>query len=128
VVTPAQTGRLLGSSDKLGKHEVIRAIAVGGVAELYLTRTVGAEGLEKLAAFAPDVMLVDIGLPGMDGYDLARRVRSRPEARGVALIALTGYGQVEDRRRAQAAGFDLHLTKPVDPERLEKVLGEIGRG
>jgi PAS domain S-box-containing protein len=87
-----------------------------------------AEGLEKLAAFAPDVMLVDIGLPGMDGYDLARRVRSRPEARGVALIALTGYGQVEDRRRAQAAGFDLHLTKPVDPERLEKVLGEIGRG
>jgi two-component system CheB/CheR fusion protein len=64
----------------------------------------------------------------LDGYDLARRVRSRPEARGVALIALTGYGQVEDRRRAQAAGFDLHLTKPVDPERLEKVLGEIGRG
>jgi CheY-like chemotaxis protein len=87
-----------------------------------------AGGLEKLAAFAPDVMLVDIGLPGMDGYDLARRVRARPEARGVALIALTGYGQVEDRRRAQAAGFDRHLTKPVDPDRLEKVLGEIARG
>jgi hypothetical protein len=64
----------------------------------------------------------------MDGYDLARRVRARPEARSVVLIALTGYGQVEDRRRAQAAGFDLHLTKPVDPDRLEKVLGEIARG
>jgi CheY-like chemotaxis protein len=87
-----------------------------------------AEGLEKLAAFAPDVMLVDIGLPGMDGYDLARHVRARPEARGVALIALSGYGQVEDRDRAQSAGFDLHLTKPVDPERLKKALGEIARG
>jgi PAS domain S-box-containing protein len=86
------------------------------------------EGLEKLAAFAPDVMLVDVGLPGMDGYDLARRVRERPAARGVALIALTGYGQTEDRRRAQEAGFDVHLTKPVEPDRLRKVLDELARG
>ena len=86
------------------------------------------EGLEKLAAFAPDVMLVDVGLPGMDGYDLARRVRQRPAARGVALVALTGYGQIEDRRRAKEAGFDVHLTKPVEPDRLRKVLDELVRG
>ena len=86
------------------------------------------EGLEKLAAFAPDVMLVDVGLPGMDGYDLARRVRQRPAARGVALVALTGYGQIEDRRRAKEAGFDVHLTKPVEPDRLRKVLDELARG
>jgi PAS domain S-box-containing protein len=80
------------------------------------------DGLEKLGTFRPDVMLIDVGLPGMDGYGLARCVRARPEARGIGLIALTGYGQVEDRREALAAGFDVHLTKPVDPERLESIL------
>jgi PAS domain S-box-containing protein len=79
-------------------------------------------GLEKLRAFRPEVVLIDIGLPGVDGYALARMVREVPGARATRLIALTGYGQDEDRRKALAAGFDAHLTKPIDPAALEDVL------
>jgi PAS domain S-box-containing protein len=82
-------------------------------------------GLEKLRAFRPDVVLIDIGLPGVDGYALARMVREVPEAHATRLIALTGYGQDEDRRKALASGFDAHLTKPIDPATLERVL--VGR-
>jgi PAS domain S-box-containing protein len=83
----------------------------------------GPDGLAKLSAFRPDVALIDLGLPGLDGYTLARLARGRPETRGIRLVALTGYGQAEDQRRALAAGFDVHLTKPVDVPALEAVLG-----
>jgi PAS domain S-box-containing protein len=83
----------------------------------------GPNGLATLLAFQPDVALIDLGLPGMDGYALAREVRGRPETRAIRLVAVTGYGQVEDRRRALAAGFDLHITKPVDVSMLEEMLG-----
>ena len=82
----------------------------------------GPTGLQKLEAFRPDVALIDLGLPGIDGYDLVRRVRGLPEAQATRFIALTGYGQAEDRRRALEAGFHVHLTKPVDPERLQRLL------
>jgi signal transduction histidine kinase/CheY-like chemotaxis protein len=82
----------------------------------------GERGLEKLLALHPEVALVDIGLPGLDGYQVARRVRSEPGGRDVFLIALTGYGQPEDRRRALAAGFDDHLAKPVDLDQLALLL------
>ena len=72
--------------------------------------------------FAPQVALLDIGLPGVDGHELARRLRARPWGRGVRLVALTGWGQPGDRQRAADAGFDEHLVKPVDPERLEAAL------
>jgi two-component system, sensor histidine kinase len=78
--------------------------------------------LEKVKVFQPDVALIDIGLPGMDGYRLAQALRERPHARPLRLIALTGYGQAEDRRKALDAGFDLHLTKPVDPDHLRDVI------
>jgi PAS domain S-box-containing protein len=78
-----------------------------------------ADTLERVNVFQPDVALIDIGLPGMDGYRLAQALRERPPARPLRLIALTGYGQAEDRRKALDAGFDLHLTKPVDPDRLQ---------
>jgi CheY-like chemotaxis protein len=68
--------------------------------------------------FAPDVILLDIGLPMMDGYQVARRLRDIAETRASYLIALTGYGQPADRERARAAGFDHHLTKPADPDAL----------
>ena len=71
--------------------------------------------------FGLTAMLIDIGLPGRDGYDLARDIRGALGA-GVKLIALTGYGQAEDRRRAFEAGFDEHLTKPVDLDTLEHAL------
>jgi len=82
----------------------------------------GPTGVEAAERFRPDVILCDIGLPGMDGYAVAEELRRRPATATVRLIALTGYGQEEDRRRSEAAGFDLHLTKPVDPERLSRLL------
>ena len=83
----------------------------------------GPSGLARLQAFQPDVALIDLGLPGMDGYAVAREARGRPETRAIRLVAVTGYGQAEDRRRALAAGFDLHVTKPVDASMLDEVLG-----
>ena len=74
----------------------------------------GSAALEVLAGFRPEVIVLDIGLPGMNGYDLARRIRSETASNPVTLIAATGYGQTEDRQRAHEAGFDFHLTKPVD--------------
>jgi PAS domain S-box-containing protein len=88
----------------------------------------GAQALEQACADPPGLMLVDIGLPGIDGYEVARRVRATPELRDVALIALTGFGRDQDRHLALAAGFDHHLTKPVDPEALRKVLARVASG
>jgi len=68
------------------------------------------------------VVLIDIGLPGLDGYDVARRIRSAPQGHRIVLAAVTGYGQPEDRRRAEEAGFDAHLVKPVDPDQLTELL------
>ena len=90
----------------------------------------GQEALELARAKDPDIALVDIGLPGIDGYEVARRVRAR-DARRPVLIALTGYGQPEDRRRATEAGFDDMLVKPVDPSALADMLATLeipGRG
>ena len=83
----------------------------------------GPSGLAKLDAFRPEVALIDLGLPGFDGYTLARMARDNPETRSIRLVAVTGYGQTEDRQRALAAGFDLHVTKPVDVSMLEELLG-----
>ncbi|WP_170162268.1 hybrid sensor histidine kinase/response regulator [Caldimonas tepidiphila] len=84
--------------------------------------------LQALDAFVPDVAILDIGLPGMDGYELARRLRAHPAGVGAALLALTGYGQASDRQQALDAGFDLHLAKPVDAERLLSVLASLRAG
>jgi len=87
-----------------------------------------AAGLEKARTFLPEVVLCDIGLPGsMDGYGLARAFRADAELRPAFLIALTGYGQEEDRRRALEAGFDAHLTKPADLDALLGLLASLVR-
>jgi CheY-like chemotaxis protein len=75
-----------------------------------------------MAAFRPDVALIDVGLPRLDGYAVARLARQRGDTRDVFLVALTGYGQADDRRRALEAGFDRHITKPVDPRQLADLL------
>jgi signal transduction histidine kinase/CheY-like chemotaxis protein len=85
----------------------------------------GAAALEKAEHFRPQLALLDIGLPGMDGYELARRLRQLPGLRQVRLAALTGYGSEEDRRRSRAAGFDHHLVKPVEREALLVLLAEV---
>ena len=81
------------------------------------------QALERAAALRPDAVVLDIGLPGMDGYELARRLRELPGLADVQLIAVTGYGRETDRQAAVAAGFQLHLTKPVDPEELRLLIG-----
>jgi PAS domain S-box-containing protein len=86
----------------------------------------GPAALEAAGRVAPDIVLLDIGLPGIDGYEVARRLRHRFGAAPV-LVALTGYGQEEDRRLSREAGFDHHLTKPVEPAVLEKLLAEARR-
>jgi two-component system CheB/CheR fusion protein len=82
----------------------------------------GHRGLERARAFRPDVVLCDIGLPGMDGYAVARALRADPALASAYLVAVTGYASPEDARRAAGAGFDLHLGKPVAIEVLEEVL------
>jgi CheY-like chemotaxis protein len=87
----------------------------------------GSEALDRFAGLDPDVVLLDIGLPGLDGYEVARLMRERA-TRPIMLVALTGWGQESDRRRAREAGFDAHLVKPVDPETLQRTIGNAGSG
>jgi len=84
----------------------------------------GPGGIALLRQSHPDVALIDIGLPGLDGYEVARRIRALG-GRQPFLVALTGYGQPEDRQRAAEAGFDAHLVKPVDPPELTRVLAAV---
>jgi two-component system CheB/CheR fusion protein len=82
----------------------------------------GPEALRIAPTFNPDICVVDIGLPAMDGYELARRLRDSCLAEGARLIAVTGYGQATDRQRSREAGFDAHLVKPVNPDVLERTV------
>jgi CheY-like chemotaxis protein len=82
----------------------------------------GISALEVAQAFLPELILLDIGMPRLNGYDAARRIRQEPWGRDAVLVAVTGWGQQEDKRRSHEAGFDLHLIKPVDPAALEKLL------
>jgi CheY-like chemotaxis protein len=97
---------------KLGGHET---------ASVYTA----VDALQRAAAFRPDVVLLDIGLPGMDGYEVAQKMRELPGLRDIRLVAVTGYGRSDDRLRARDAGFDDHLTKPVEFAVLERILAGI---
>jgi signal transduction histidine kinase/ActR/RegA family two-component response regulator len=85
----------------------------------------GASALEAVRVHRPEVVLLDIGLPGIDGYEVARRLRRQTDAASLLLVALSGYGQEEDQRRALEAGFDDHLTKPVEFEALDRLLAAV---
>ena len=116
---PAPSKRLLVVDDNRDAAETLREVlqAYGYVTQVAYD---GPSGLEAAKSFHPDVALVDIGLPTMDGYEVARRIRRLPELRTVRLIAVTGYGQASDRRRSAQAGFDYHLVKPVDLAELRR--------
>jgi CheY-like chemotaxis protein/anti-sigma regulatory factor (Ser/Thr protein kinase) len=85
----------------------------------------GLEAVDQAAAFNPELVLMDIGLPRLNGFDAARRMRDLPGGNNIVLVALTGRGREKDRRGSHEAGFDHHIIKPVDPSTLEKLLDEL---
>ena len=91
------------------------------------TRTAydGQEAVDAAEEFRPDVVLLDIGLPKLNGYEACRRIREQPWGASAVIIALTGWGQEEDRRKSEEAGFDHHLVKPVEPQDLMKLLADL---
>jgi PAS domain S-box-containing protein len=88
----------------------------------------GPFALQAARAFRPEIVLLDIGLPGLNGYEVAKQLRAQPWGRGMYLVAMTGFGQDDDKRRSLAAGFDVHLTKPLDPVKLEQLIASQGEG
>ena len=120
-VTPLPSRRLLIVDDSRDGGESLAILLRVLGAEVALAHS-GRDALECVDTFKPDVVLLDIGMPGMDGYEVARRIRANPANRNMQLIALTGWGQDEDRRRSVAAGFNHHLVKPADIEQLRQLL------
>lgn len=118
---PSARRRVLVIEDNQDSREMMRLLLEMSGHEVHVAAD-GPSGVEAATRLQPDVVLVDVGLPGIDGHEVARRIRSAPGGERAVLLALTGYGQQEDRKKALAAGFDDHLVKPVDPARLCTVL------
>jgi PAS domain S-box-containing protein len=89
------------------------------------TANTGSEGIQAAEQFRPEMVLCDIGLPGLDGYAVARQLRKQSELKGICLVAISGYGQEADQLRARNAGFDVHLTKPISPDHLHEILARV---
>ena len=127
-ITPVRSKlgrRILIVEDNVDAREALReALEMSG--HEILEAGSGASGVESALANRPGVALIDIGLPEFDGYEVARRIRSGLGGQGMLLIALTGYGSPEDRRRAEQAGFDTHLVKPLDFDQLDDLLTAHG--
>jgi signal transduction histidine kinase len=113
----SQPSRILLIEDNDDGREMLSAMLSAYGNEVFNAAD-SVEGLKLASSRRPDIALIDIGLPGVDGYEIARRLRADTGTRGIRLIALTGYGLPEDQRRALEAGFDMHLVKPVHAERL----------
>ena len=120
---PPPSKRILIVEDNVDSRETLRDLLELWGHEVAVAPD-GDAGFAAFSANPPDVALIDIGLPGLSGYDLTRQIRSAGVSAPLRLVALTGYGQPEDRRRALEAGFDDHLVKPLDPEKLRQLLGE----
>jgi len=86
----------------------------------------GKSALDIAREFAPQIMFLDLGMPGIDGYEVARRLRGYPEGRCISIVATTGWGQQEDRQRTADAGFDMHLTKPISSGELLRAIKQLG--
>ena len=113
--------RLLVVDDSIDGAEMLAMLLRSWGHEVDIARD-GPSALSAIAARRPEIVLLDIGLPGMDGYEVARRVRAAMSEPQPKLVALTGYGQESDRKQALASGFDDHLVKPVDFRRLREVI------
>jgi CheY-like chemotaxis protein len=115
------SGRILAVEDNVDALEAVTTMLRLAGHEVD-TAEDGMTAVAKACESRPEIVLLDIGLPGIDGYEVARQIRRQPWGNDVVLIAMTGWGQDKDKREARAAGFDAHLTKPVDPEELERLL------
>jgi PAS domain S-box-containing protein len=122
---PARASRILVVDDNVDTAQLCARI-LGLAGHDVHTVHDGPAAVAAAREFRPEVVLLDIGLPGFDGYQVARRIRQEPSCARVVLIAVSGYGQEEDRRRALAAGFDRHLIKPVDVDALLALLARSG--
>jgi CheY-like chemotaxis protein len=122
---PRGTWRILAVDDNVDSAESLRLLLEITGHEV-LTAHDGPAALEAARHFRPQVVLLDIGLPGMNGYEVARRLRTQPGMDKALLVALTGYSQDEDRRRSQEAGFNAHLVKPADLDTLQALFADLG--
>lgn len=118
--------RVLIIEDNRDTARTMRALLRRGGHEVAVAHD-GPQGVRAAQDALPDVVLCDLGLPGLDGFEVARTLRGDPATARAHLIAITGYGRDEDRRRCREVGFDLHLTKPVDPTELQRILGALPR-
>ncbi|HEX6998268.1 MAG TPA: PAS domain S-box protein [Gammaproteobacteria bacterium] len=121
-VGPADSRKVLLVEDNLDMAQTL-ALLLESVGHTVVVANDGREALAKASAFHPEVVLLDLGLPGVDGYTVAQALRKEPELAGCLIVAVSGYGQERDRKRSREAGVDLHLVKPVEFARLLEVLG-----
>ncbi len=125
--SPASRRRVLVVDDNVdGARSLAKILQIFG--HEAKTAHTGPEALDAVGRFEPDVVLLDIGLPGMSGYEVARRLREEPSHSSAVLVALTGWGSEENKRQSREAGFDYHLTKPVEISAVERILTEVARG
>jgi two-component system CheB/CheR fusion protein len=116
-----ESGRVLIADDNIDAALSLEMLLTGSGYEVRTAHN-GVDAFDAAQSFRPGSAILDIGMPGLTGYEVAKRIRAQPWGAGMLLIAVTGWGQPEDKREARAAGFDLHFTKPVDPEVLETYL------
>jgi CheY-like chemotaxis protein len=114
--------RVLIIEDNRDVRTTLRMLLSMGYGYVVYEAADGASGVRAALDEKPDAALIDLGLPDIDGYEVARRIRARLDRDSILLIALTGYGDIEDQQRTQAAGFDIHLVKPVDSAALVQTL------
>jgi CheY-like chemotaxis protein len=121
VLTPKRVRTILVIEDNDDARESLRLL-LESLGHRVLAAVDGRQGVAQALEHRPEVLLIHLGLPGVDGYEVARAVRSSPGGKSAVLIAVTGYGQAEDRRRSTEAGFDAHLVKPVSQSLLSTLI------
>ncbi|HUG52200.1 MAG TPA: response regulator [Vicinamibacteria bacterium] len=121
---PSPARRVLVVDDNADSAETMEMLLQVGGRQVRTARD-GPSAIAAASEQRPDVILLDIGLPGMTGYELAEKLRQTPGAEKALLVAMTGYGQAEDRARSRQAGFAAHLVKPIQPDALARLMAEL---
>jgi CheY-like chemotaxis protein len=125
IETPRVPRRVLIVEDNADSREMLRVGLESAGHEVFVAED-DLRGVETACAISPHTVFVDIGLPGLDGYEVARRLRQSSGGHEMILVAVTGYGRPEDRQRSGQSGFDFHLVKPIEPSALERILSGGG--